>query len=52
MEIDLDFISVVGHLFYYNPTYSDLNITQRITEDYNIKYFTLITRFVKRIRLK
>jgi hypothetical protein len=50
MEIDLT--SVVGHLFYYNLTYSDLNIAQRITENYNMEHFTLTARFVKRIRLE
>jgi hypothetical protein len=50
MEIDLT--SAVGYLFHYNPTYSDLYITRRITEDYNLEYITLTTRFVKRIRLE
>jgi hypothetical protein len=50
MEIDLT--SVVGHLFSHNPTYSDLDIARRITEDYNIEHFTLTARFVKRIRLE
>jgi hypothetical protein len=34
MEIDLTL--AVGHLFYHNPTYSYLDIAQRITEDYHI----------------
>jgi hypothetical protein len=50
MEIDL--AAAVGHLFNYNPTYSDLNITRRIIKDYNIEYLTLTARFIKRIRLK
>jgi hypothetical protein len=50
MEIDLT--AAVGYLFNYNPTYSNLNITRRIMEDYNIEYLTLTTRFIKRIRLK
>jgi hypothetical protein len=50
--MDIDLTSVVGHLFHHNPTYSDLNIAQRITEDYNIEHFTLTARFVKRIRLE
>jgi hypothetical protein len=36
MEIDLT--SAVGHLLYHNLTYSDLNITRRVTEDYNLEY--------------
>jgi hypothetical protein len=47
MEIDLT--SAVGHLFSHNPTYSDLDIARRITEDYNIE---LTARSVKRIRLE
>ena len=47
MEIDLT--SAVGHLFHHNPTYSDLDIARRITEDYNVE---LTARFVKRIRLE
>ena len=39
MEIDLT--SAVGHLFYHNPTYSDLDIARRITEDYNTEHLTL-----------
>jgi hypothetical protein len=50
MEIDLT--SAVGHLFHYNLTYSDLNITRRIIEDYYIEYLTVTARFVKRIRLE
>ena len=50
MEIDLT--SAMGHLFYHNPTYSDLHITRRITEDYDIEHMTLTARFVKRIRLE
>ena len=50
MKIDLT--SVVGHLFHHNPTYSDLDIARRITEDYNLEHFTLTARFVKRIRLE
>jgi hypothetical protein len=50
MEIDLT--SAVGHLFYHNLTYSDLDIARRITEDYNIEHLTLTARFVKRIRLE
>jgi hypothetical protein len=47
--MDIDLTSVVGYLFHYNPTYSDLDIARRITEDYNIE---LTARFVKRIRLE
>jgi hypothetical protein len=50
MEIDLT--SAVGHLFHHNPTYSDLDIARRITEDYNIEHLTFTARFVKRIRLE
>jgi len=50
MEIDLT--SAVGHLFHHNPTYSDLDIARRITEDYNIEHLTFTARSVKRIRLK
>ena len=50
MEIDLT--SAVGHLFYYNLIYSDLNIARRITEDYNIEHMTFTARFIKRIRLE
>jgi hypothetical protein len=50
MEIDLT--SAVGYLFHHNPTYSDLNIARRITEDYNIEHLTLSARLVKRIRLE
>jgi hypothetical protein len=50
MEIDLT--SVVGHLFCHNSTYSDLDITRRITEDHNIRHLALTARFVKRIRLE
>jgi hypothetical protein len=42
----------VGHLFYHNPTYSDLDIAQRITEDYNIEHPAPTARLVKRIRLE
>ena len=49
MEIDLT--SAVGHLFHHNPTYSNLDIAQQITEDYNIEQLTLTARFAKRIRL-
>jgi hypothetical protein len=44
-----DVTSAVGHLFHHHPTYSDLHIAQRITEDYDIK---LSTRQVKRIHLQ
>ena len=44
-----DLISAVGHLFHHHPTYSDLHIAQRITEDYHIK---LSVHQVKRIRLQ
>jgi len=37
MEIDLT--SAVSHLFYHNPTYFDLDIAQRITEDHNIHVY-------------
>ena len=50
MEIDLT--SAVGHLFCHNPTYSDLDIARRITEDYGIEHLTLTPRLVKRIRLE
>ena len=50
--MDIDLTSVVGHLFHHNPTYSDLDIARRITEDYNLEHFTLTARFVKRIRLE
>ena len=50
MEIDLT--SAVGHLFYHNPTYSDLDIARRITEDCNIEHLAFTARFVKRIRLE
>jgi hypothetical protein len=50
MEIDLT--SAVGHLFHHNPTYSVLDIAQRITEDYNLEHIALTARFVKRIRLE
>ena len=50
MEIDLT--SVVGHLFYHNPTYSDHDIARRITEDYNVEHLALTARFIKRIRLE
>ena len=41
--------SLSGHLFHHHPTYSDLHIAQRITEDYDIR---LSTRQVKRIHLQ
>src|SRR4051794_10338834 len=44
-----DLTSAVGHLFHYHPTYSDLHIAQRITEDYDVE---LSARQVKRIRLQ
>ena len=47
-----DLAAAIGHLFHHNPTYSDLDIAQRITEDYNIEQWTLTARFVKRIRLE
>jgi len=50
MEIDLT--SAVGHLFHHNPTYSDLDIARRITEDYSIEHLTVTARLVKRIRLE
>jgi hypothetical protein len=50
MEIDLT--SAVDHLFHHNPTYSDLDIARRITEDYSIEHLTLTARFAKRIRLE
>jgi hypothetical protein len=43
-----DITSAVGHLFHHHPTYSDLYIAQRITENYDIKFSA---RQVKRIRL-
>ena len=39
----------MGHLFHHHPTYSDLHIAQRITEDYDIE---ISARQVKRIRLQ
>jgi hypothetical protein len=50
MEIDLT--SAVGHLFYHNLIYSNLDITRRITEDYGVKHLTPTARFIKRIRLE
>jgi hypothetical protein len=50
--MEIDFTSAVGYLFYYNLIYFDLNITRRIIKNYYIKYLTVITRFVKRIRLE
>jgi hypothetical protein len=47
MEIDLT--SAVGH---HNPTYSDLEIARRVTEDYNTEHLAPPARFVKRIRLE
>jgi hypothetical protein len=44
-----DRTSAVGHLFHHHPTYSDLDIAQRITEDYDIE---LSARQMKRIRLQ
>jgi hypothetical protein len=44
-----DLITLVGNLFHYHPTYSDLFIARRITEDYGIK---LSGRQVRRIRLQ
>jgi hypothetical protein len=44
-----DLTSAVGHLFHHHPTYSDLHIAQRITEDHNME---LSARQVKRIRLQ
>ena len=32
-----DLTSAVGYLFHHYPTYSDLYIARRITEDYNIE---------------
>ena len=37
--MEIDRTSAVGHLFYYNLIYSDLNIARRITEDYNIHVY-------------
>ena len=44
LDIDLaaavkmeDLTSAVGYLFHHHPTYSDLDIAQRITEDYDIE---------------
>jgi hypothetical protein len=39
MEINLT--SAVGHLFYYNPIYSDLDIARRIIEDHNIHVYKM-----------
>ena len=50
--MEMDLTSAVGHLFHHNPTYSDLGIARRITEDYNIEHLTLPARLVKRIRLE
>jgi hypothetical protein len=50
--MEINFTSAVGYLFHHNPIYSDLNIAQRITEDYNMEQLTLTARFVKRIRLE
>jgi hypothetical protein len=44
-----DLTTLAGNLFHHHPTYSDLFIGRRITEDYNIK---LSGRQVKRIRLQ
>jgi hypothetical protein len=44
-----DLTTLVGNLFHHHPTYSDLFIGRRITEDYGIK---LSGRQVKRIRLQ
>ena len=44
-----DLITLVGNLFHHHPTYSDLFIGRRMTEDYGIK---LSSRQVKRIRLQ
>jgi hypothetical protein len=50
--MEIDFTSAVGYLYSHNPTYSDLDIARRITEDYNIESMTFTARFVKRIRLE
>jgi hypothetical protein len=52
VEMEIDLTSAVGQLFHHNPTYSDLDIARRMTEDYNIEHLTLTARFVKRIRLE
>jgi hypothetical protein len=52
VEMEIDLTSVVGHLFHHNPTYPDLDIARRITEDYNLEHLMLAARFVKRIRLE
>jgi len=44
-----DVTALVGNLFHHHPTYSDLFIGRRITEDYGIN---LSGRQVKRIRLQ
>jgi hypothetical protein len=44
-----DLTTLVDNLFHHHPTYSDLFIEHRITEDYGIK---LSDRQVKRIRLQ
>jgi hypothetical protein len=50
--MEIDFTSAMGYLYSNNPIYSDLDIAQRITEDYDIEYMTFTARFVKRIRLE
>jgi hypothetical protein len=49
LSLGIDLAAAVGHLFHHHPTYSDLHIARRITEDYNIE---LSARQVKRIRLQ
>jgi hypothetical protein len=56
LDIDLaaavkreDLTSAVGHLFHHHPTYSDLHIARRITEEDDIE---LSTCQMKRIRLQ
>jgi hypothetical protein len=39
MEIDLT--SAAGQLFYHNPTYFDLDIIRRITEDHNVHVYKI-----------
>jgi hypothetical protein len=37
--MEIDHTSTVGHLFYHNLTYSDLDVARRITEDHNIHVY-------------
>jgi hypothetical protein len=47
-SLTADLTTLVSNLFHHHPTYSDLFIGHRITEDYGIK---LSGRQVKKIRL-